>query len=66
MGLAAYAVNRFLAEVLPDGTFVTAVLRLAASMGAGVGVLALSAHVLRIREFQMAIAALRRRLPPTT
>ena len=65
MGLGAYAANRFLASLLPDGSFMTEALRLAASIGAGVGVLALSAHLLRIREFQMAMAALRRRLPPT-
>jgi len=64
MGIAAFATDRLLASSLPDGTFTPEVLRLMAAIGAGLLVLALSAHFLRIREFQMALAALRRRLPP--
>jgi putative peptidoglycan lipid II flippase len=64
MGGAAFATDRLLASSLPDGTFTPEVLRLMAAIGAGLVVLALSAHVLRIRELQMALAALRRWLPP--
>ena len=66
MGGAAFAADRLLAPALPDGSLTPEVLRLAAAIGAGMAVLALSAHLLRIREFQMAVAALRRRLPPKT
>jgi len=64
MGIAAFAADRALASSLPDGRFTPEILRLTAAIGAGISVLALSAHFLRIREFQMALAALRRRLPP--
>ena len=64
MGVAAFAADRLLASQLPDGRFTPEILRLAAAIAAGMTVLAVSAHVLRIREFQMAVAALRRRLPP--
>jgi putative peptidoglycan lipid II flippase len=65
MGAAAFGVNRVLAPALPDGRFVPDALRLAAAIGTGIVVLALSAHLLQIREFQMAVQALRRRFAST-
>ena len=63
MGVAVFAADRLLASRLPDGNFTAEVVRLVAAIGAGMAVLALSAPVLRITEFQMAVSALRRRLP---
>ena len=64
MGVAAYAADRWLLAVLPDGRMTTEVLRLLIAIGLGIGVLALAAYLLRIREFRMALAAVHRRRRP--
>ena len=61
MGVTAYAAERVLVPVLPDGHLAAEILRLVLTIGAATAVLAMAAHVLRIREFQMAVAALARR-----
>jgi hypothetical protein len=61
MGVTAYAVERVLAPALPDGRLATEVLRLMLTIGAATAVLAAAAHVLRIREFRMAVTAITRR-----
>ena len=59
--MTAYAAERVLVPVLPDGHLAAEILRLVLTIGAATAVLAMAAHALRIREFQMALAALARR-----
>jgi putative peptidoglycan lipid II flippase len=61
MGATAFATDRALSGVLPDGPLLAAVTRLALSIAAALAVLAGSAYLLRIREFDLAIAAFTRR-----
>jgi putative peptidoglycan lipid II flippase len=61
MGGAAAIVEAALAAALPGGGIATELLRLAASIGAALLVLAASAHALRIREFRQGMALVTRR-----
>jgi putative peptidoglycan lipid II flippase len=64
MGLAAYFMNQWLAGELPGRGELVKLVRLAASMATGVIVLLLSARLLRIAEFDEALArVLQRTLP---
>jgi putative peptidoglycan lipid II flippase len=62
MGAAAYATDMWLPALVPGNGLVPQVIRLGASIGAALLVLALAAHVLRIREFRRGTAMLTRRL----
>jgi putative peptidoglycan lipid II flippase len=61
MGLAAFYANELLQARLPSPAFVMQALRLAASIGLAVLVLAASAWMLRIREFNEGVAMVARR-----
>jgi putative peptidoglycan lipid II flippase len=62
MGAAAYATDAGLPALLPGNGLIPQVIRLGASIGAALFVLALAAHVLHIREFRRGTAMLTRRL----
>ena len=63
MGAAAYEADLWLPAIVPGDGLIPQVLRLGASIGAALLVLALAAHVLHIREFRRGTAMLTRRLP---
>ena len=62
MGAAAYATDAWLLAVVPGDGLIPQVIRLGASIGVALLVLALAAHVLHIREFRRGMAMLTRRL----
>ena len=62
MGAAAYAVDTSLPALVPGDGLVPQMIRLTASIGAALLVLALAAHLLHIREFRRGTAMLTRRL----
>jgi putative peptidoglycan lipid II flippase len=62
MGLAAYYSHRQLEVWMPGGAFAAQALRLGAAIGLAVVVLAVSAWLLRIREFNEGVALVTRRL----
>ena len=62
MGSAAWLVDKLLAARLEHPSFVTEIFALTATIGAALGVLAIAAYVLRIREFHQAVDAILRRL----
>jgi putative peptidoglycan lipid II flippase len=64
MGVAAYGASAWLAEALPGRGEIVKLLRVSASIGAGVLVLLLSARMLRIAEFDEALSRVLRRLLP--
>jgi hypothetical protein len=64
MGVTAFAVDRALAGVLPDGRLMSEIVRLALTIGCAMAVLATAAFLLRIREFRVAVAAITRRASP--
>jgi putative peptidoglycan lipid II flippase len=66
MGLAAAGVDRAVGVWLPGSGIVVQITRLVATIGTALGVLAASAHALRIREFHdgMALVARRFRMTP--
>jgi putative peptidoglycan lipid II flippase len=64
MGAAAYGVSQWLTDVLTGRGEILKLLRVAASMGTGLVVLMLAARLLRIAEFDEAIARVLRRLLP--
>jgi putative peptidoglycan lipid II flippase len=61
MGVVAAVVDAEAARLLPGSGLTVQVVRLAATIGAAMAVLAGSAYVLRVREFREAIAVLGRR-----
>jgi hypothetical protein len=64
MGIAAVEIDHRLAPSLPDGHLSAEAVRLVLTIGGAVAVLATAAHLLRIREFQMATAAFIQRVRP--
>jgi putative peptidoglycan lipid II flippase len=65
MGAAAYLVDRWLAAWLPGSALLLQIVRVAGSIGAALGVLALAAWLLRIREFHEGLALVMRRFGRT-
>jgi putative peptidoglycan lipid II flippase len=63
MGLAAVAMDRALAAGMPGSAFIVQAARLLMTILSALVVLALAAHVLRIREFREGVALVARRLP---
>ena len=61
MGAAALAVDRALATWMPGDAFLIQAARLLAAIGAALSVLALAAHLLKIREFREGVALIARR-----
>ena len=61
MGTAALVVDRTLAAWIGDGTFLRQVSGLLVTIAAALVVLAAAAHVLRIREFRVAVSLLMKR-----
>ena len=62
MGIATVAVDRALGVWLPGDVLMVEIVRLAATIGVALLVLAAAAHLLRIREFGEGLALVRRRL----
>ena len=62
MGLAAYWVEAWLHTILPSANFGGHLLRVGTAIGAAIGVLALTAHLLRIEEFGQAFTRVLRRI----
>jgi hypothetical protein len=58
MGVAAFAVDRGLGDALSDGRLLSEVIRLVMAIASAVGVLAVTAFLLGIREFHLAIASI--------
>jgi putative peptidoglycan lipid II flippase len=65
MGIAAFASQRTLEAALPGSHVAEQAIRLAASIGIALGVLVISAAVLRIRELHESIALVMRRIRPS-
>jgi hypothetical protein len=65
MGVAAYLVDRWLAAWLPGPALPLQLVRVAGAIAAAVGVLALSAWLLKIREFHEGLALVMRRFGRT-
>jgi putative peptidoglycan lipid II flippase len=63
MGVAAVAIDRALAGWMPGSAFVVQAARLLVTILSALIVLALAAHVLKIREFREGLALVARRLP---
>ena len=61
MGVAAFGIDAWLTTVIPGNALLPQVLRLGASIGAALVVLALAAHVLHIGEFRRGMALVTRR-----
>lgn len=61
MGIAALAVDRALGAWLPGGALLLQIIRLAATIGVALTVLAAASWLLRIREFKEAMALVTRR-----
>ncbi len=64
MGAVVVAVEHGMSALVPGGGVLRQTLRLASEISAGVAVLAMAAKVLRVREFDEAVATVRRRLQP--
>jgi putative peptidoglycan lipid II flippase len=64
MGIAAWSTSRWLTHAIPADSFAVKGMRLGAAIGAGVAVLAGSARVLRIAEFEEAVRRVVHRLKP--
>jgi putative peptidoglycan lipid II flippase len=62
MGAAAWGVSRWSGGMLGDASLVARLVRVGAGIGAGLGVLALAAHLLRIAEFAEALRAVAARI----
>jgi len=62
MGLAAVGLDRMMLSVMPGSRLAPQLLRLAVSIGGAVAVLALTAHLLKIKEFGDGVALVMRRL----
>ena len=62
MGIAAVAAHAWLLEVLPGGRLIPQIVRLSASIGVALVVLAASAHLLRVPQFAEGVALAARRL----
>jgi len=62
MGLAAVGLDRMMLSVMPGSRLAPQLLRLAVSIGGAVAVLALTAHLLKIKEFGEGVALVMRRL----
>jgi putative peptidoglycan lipid II flippase len=65
MGAAAYFVDRWLALSVPGQALPGQLIRVAGAIGAAIGVLALAAWLLRIREFHEGLALVMRRFRRT-
>lgn len=65
MGVATVGSDRILATSLPGDGLVPQVIRLAATIGASLAVLAATAHLLHIREFREGVALVARRMGRT-
>jgi hypothetical protein len=63
MACSAWGINAALSTVAPGPAVLLRAGRLAAAIGGGLAVLAASATLLRIEEFQEALGALRARVP---
>jgi putative peptidoglycan lipid II flippase len=61
MGLAATGLERLMAGLVPGSRLAPQVLRLGVSIGGAVAVLALAAHLLKIKEFGDGVAMVMRR-----
>ena len=61
MGLAAVGLDRMMLSVMPGSRLAPQLLRLAVSIGGAVAVLALTAHLLKIKEFGDGVALVMRR-----
>jgi putative peptidoglycan lipid II flippase len=66
MGVAATAMDGWLEQVMPGSALLPQLIRLIASMGTAVGVLAAAAYALRVREFHEAMTLVARKLRPGT
>jgi hypothetical protein len=64
MGIAAWSTADWLTGAMPGGSFALKGVRLTLAIGAGVAVLAASARLLRIAEFEEAVARVIQRLKP--
>lgn len=62
MAAAAWTIERVMATAIPGGSLLAQAIRLSAAIGGGVVVLAAATRLLRIDEFDDALAILRRRL----
>jgi putative peptidoglycan lipid II flippase len=62
MGIAAVTADRLLVSWLPGDGLAPQVVRLAATIGIALAVLAGAAHLLHVREFRQAVSLVRRRL----
>jgi putative peptidoglycan lipid II flippase len=62
MGAAAAGVHMALERWMPGGSLLEQIVRVGASIGAGVGVLTIAAHGLHIHEFRAGMAMVTRRL----
>ena len=65
MGAAAHLTNTWMGSYVPPVGFIWRATQLAAAIGVGVVVLAASARILRLAEFDEAFARVLRRLRPT-
>jgi hypothetical protein len=65
MGLAAVAVESASGAWLPGNGLAAQIIRLAATIGAALGVLSAAAYVLRIREFREGVALVMRKFGAT-
>jgi hypothetical protein len=64
MGITAWSTSYWLTQAIPGASFAVKGVRLGAAIGAGVVVLAASARVLRIAEFEEAVGRVVHRLKP--
>jgi hypothetical protein len=62
MGVAAVAMDRWLGGALPGDALAPQLLRVGATIAVALAVLAISAHVLHVREFRDGVALVTRRL----
>jgi peptidoglycan biosynthesis protein MviN/MurJ (putative lipid II flippase) len=62
MGIAAGVVHTWLLGIWPSGRLLPQIVRLGASIGVALVVLAASAHALRVPQFAEGVALIRRRL----
>ena len=61
MGMAAAGADAFLAERIPGGGLVAQLVRVGATIAVALGVLAISAHLLRVPQFAEGISLITRR-----
>ena len=62
MGAATIGVYGLLAAQLPSGRLIPQIIRMGITIGVALGVLAVSAHVLRVPQFAEGVALVTRRL----